>query len=376
MESEIGVFRYYSTKVKMLPIHGSVIEIIKFVSFLCLIIFISPLESSASHELTADDNSEKIFDTFTIYWENDAFAGTDRKYSNGFKLTWSTPYDINNGDTHLPGWSYRLINSLPFVNDPGTHRAVSLSLGQMIFTPEDTSSNNLIVDDRPYAGYLYLASGYHNRTSIRKNSWEFQFGIVGPLAFGEETQNFTHDLLSGSRAEGWDNQLGNEIALEIICESQWRLSPFEPLGIFSYDLIPHMGFRVGNIQIYANAGAEIRYGWNLPPNFGSCPIRAGCATNSAFIETSKNASGWSISGWHLFAAVDGRVVAHDIFLDGNTFRDSHKVDRKIFVGDLMAGLAMDFGKVRTTYSYVLRTKQFSAEENNHLFGSLNLSWNF
>jgi len=40
--------------------------------------------------------------------------------------------------TKLPQWSYPLINSLPFVNDPTDQRAVSLSFGQNIYTPEDT----------------------------------------------------------------------------------------------------------------------------------------------------------------------------------------------------------------------------------------------
>ena len=346
-------------------------------------IFIFPLifitvtsESYAYHEIAGSPREKKTFDTFTIYWENDFFVGTDRDYSNGLKLTWSTPYEIDNGENHLPEWSYPLINKLPFVDDPGTHRAVSISAGHMVFTPDDTSQTNVVVDDRPYAGYLYMASGFHNRSRNRKNSWELQFGLVGPLSFAEEAQDFFHDVLNSNKAEGWDNQLGNEVALEIICESQWRFSQANPQSSFNLDLIPHMGFRVGNVQIYANAGAELRYGWNLPKNFGSCPIRAGCATNSAFNDTQPVTPGRIFKGWHVFAAVDGRAVAHDIFLDGNTFSDSHSVDRKVFVADLMAGLAINFGKMRATYSYVMRTKQFNTETKNHRFGSINFSWSF
>lgn len=352
----------------------SITLILKFVFFLGIFMSFRPPATYAVHEDDEIINGGKIFDTFTFYWENDAFAGTDRDYSNGMKFTWSTPYDIDNGKDHLPDWSYPLINSLPFVSDPSSHRAVSLSIGQMIFTPEDTTRNDLVTDDRPYAGYLYLASGFHNRTRSKKNSWEFQLGIVGPDAFGEQTQNITHDLLGNTKAEGWEHQLGNEIAIEIICESQWRLFQSASRSGFNYDLIPHMGFRVGNVQTYANTGAEIRYGWHLPRDFGSCPIRAGCATNSAFTTAPPANSGSGLSGWHLFAAVDGRAIAHDIFLDGNTFRgESHSVEREVFVADLMTGLAVDFGNIRITYSYVLRTKQFVGEEDNHLFGSLTFS---
>lgn len=331
------------------------------------------LPAFAAPEAPARGSDEKVFDTFTFYWENDTFAGTDRDYSNGLKFTWSTPYDIGNGNAHLPEWTHPVFNNLPFFKDPKNLRAFSISFGQMIFTPEDTFESDIVVDDRPYAGYLYLAGGFHNSDANRKDSWEFQLGIVGPLAFGRETQNIFHDLFNNSRAAGWEHQLGNEPALEIIYESQWRLEGSSSRKGLSYDFIPHLGLRLGNVQIYANAGAEIRYGWNLPKDFGSCPIRAGCSSNSAFNDSSLIETRNGFNGWRLFVAVDGRMVAHDIFLDGNTFRDSHSVDREIFVADMMTGLAFDFGNFNITYSYVIQSKQFSEDTENHLFGSLSCS---
>lgn len=251
---------------------------------------------------------------------------------------------------------------------------MSLSIGQHIFTPEDVWQETLVVDDRPYAGYLYSSTGFHSKTSNRKNTWEFQLGIVGPLSFAEETQTWSHDLLGAKRAKGWDNQLSNEITLEAICESQWLLLNSDHSRGSRYDLIPHMGFRIGNVTTYLNAGAEVRFGFNLPGNFGSCPIRAGCATNSAFNGMSRSDRGTWYKGWHLFFAVDGRAVLHDIFLDGNTFKDSHSVKREVWVADLMTGISFDFGNVSTTYSYVFRTKQFESDEHNQIFGSLTISW--
>jgi hypothetical protein len=34
----------------------------------------------------------------------------------------------------------------------------------------------------------------------------------------------------------------------------------------------------------------------------------------------------------------GTAVVHDVFLDGNTFRDSHNIDKKAFVGLTIFGL--------------------------------------
>ena len=39
-----------------------------------------------------------------------------------------------------------------------------MSLSQNIYTPEDIESSDLIKDDRPYAGILYYAIGFHSKT--------------------------------------------------------------------------------------------------------------------------------------------------------------------------------------------------------------------
>jgi hypothetical protein len=74
--------------------------------------------------------------------------------------------------------------------------------------------------------------------------------------------------------------------------------------------------------------------------------------------------------------LSGQVVFHDIFLDGNTFRTSHRVDKKPFVGEMMAGFSLNYGKVKMSYSYILTTKRFKTQDENQLFGSLSLSFSF
>jgi hypothetical protein len=338
---------------------------------LSLTLVLSTIATAEAHE----KDQRKYYDTFTIYWENDAFGGTDRDYTNGFKMTWSTPFEIDKTKSHLPDWSYYFINKLPFVSDPETSRAFSLSIGQDTYTPEDVLRADLIVDDRPYAGYIYYATGFHNKTSNRKNSWEFQFGVVGPLSLAEENQNWSHDLIGSKRSEGWDNQLDNEITFEAIYESQWILFNSAISQSYNFDLIPHLGFRTGSITSYLNTGVEVRFGLNLPSNFGSCPIRAGCATNSAFnVVRPTHASGFR--GWHLFTSIDTRAVFHDIFLDGNNFRDSHSVDKEIWVTDFMTGIVFEFPHTIVAYSYIYRTKQFKNQDDEQIFGAINVSWTF
>jgi len=336
--------------------------------FILFYLLIFPLSSEAGMQIP------EHFNTYTIYIENDSFANTDRDYTNGIKLTWSTPYQFDLKKFHLPEWSYPIINRLPFVNDSTKYRAVSFSIGQNIYTPEDITRRDLIENDRPYAGILYAAVGFHSRQGRRKDSWEFNIGIVGPHSYAEQAQNTVHDLIDTNEAEGWDNQLKDELTLGVVCERQWRLIESNSSRKFGYDLIPHLGARLGNVQIYANGGAEFRIGWNLANDFGTCPIRAGCEINSACRFNAGNPSlGWRRKGIHLFFAIDSRAILRDIFLDGNTFKDSHSVDKEYFVADLIGGVGITLGRFKASYAYVYRTKQFKQQEKEQVFGTLTLS---
>ena len=138
-------------------------------NFFLAVLFLALVLSTIAKAEAQEKNERKNYNTFTIYWENDTFGGIDKDYSNGLKMTWSTSFGINDNESTLPGWSYYFINNLPFVNDPDTNRAASMSIGQNIYTPEDYSRTELIVDDRPYAGYLYYSVGFHNKSNNRKN---------------------------------------------------------------------------------------------------------------------------------------------------------------------------------------------------------------
>jgi len=187
------------------------------ITFLTILILLFLLPSPAF----AEKEKKNIFDNFTLYWENDTFGGTDSNYTNGIQLSWSTPYLENNQkDGHLPGWSYPVINRLPFVKKQIAQRALSLSLGSLMFTPEDTRTSELIEEDRPYAGYLYLGVGFNSILSNRKDTWQFNVGVVGPASLAQETQDFAHDMIGSPRAQGWDNQLQNEPTIEAICETK------------------------------------------------------------------------------------------------------------------------------------------------------------
>ncbi len=308
--------------------------------------------------------------TVNAYFENDLFNGTDSDYTNGVKITLISPDLVNFVESgKLPDWSLKYIYRLPFINDPdpALKRKVEFSLGQNMYTPSDTSRRDLIADDRPYAGWTYFATAFHTSSSERMDTIELQLGLVGPQAYAEETQSAVHDLRDLERAKGWDHQLKNEPGLAAIYERKWQVDPFISRGTFAMDAITHLGCSLGNVATYANTGFETRLGWNLPDDFGVSLIRP--AGNTGFSVRQQ-------PGGYLFAGVNGRAVLRDIFLDGNTFADSHSIDKKPFVADLAGGAAIYLKKFKLTWTQVLRTKEFDGQPRNHGFGSLTLSFLF
>ena len=308
----------------------------------------------------------------SIFFENDLFDGTDSNYTNGVKYSLISPdLSPHAKQGSLPRKAMELIHEIPYLRDSGpeySHQA-EFSFGQNMYTPSDTSRSDLVEDDRPYAGWSYVGLAYHRKTKFVENldfldSVEIQMGIVGPQAYAKETQDLVHDLRDIDKAEGWDHQLKNEPGLVVAFERKWLFYPDSSRSLTA-DAIVHTGGAVGNVSTYLNTGLEVRCGLNLPRSFGVSLIRP--AGSTLFTPRRK-------PSLYLFGAVDGRYVVRDIFLDGNTFTDSHSIDKKDWVADLAAGVTLGYGNLMLTYTHVTRTKEYEAQDGSHNFGSMILSF--
>jgi hypothetical protein len=72
----------------------------------------------------------------------------------------------------------------------------------------------------------------------------------------------------------------------------------------------------------------------------------------------------------------GRAVAYDGAIDGN--HDGYwQVDRRWWVAEASAGLALAYGRGRLTFAYVARTRTFDSQQDPfHRFGSVSFSLAF
>lgn len=326
----------------------------------------------------ATDGEARQSDTLTLYLENDFIDNTDRYYTHGMKISWISR-DLSNypEGTTPPSLMHRFIDNIPLINAPDRQQFFSLSLGQNIYTPEDKKRYDLITDDRPYAGITYLALGIHTRNRQHMDTVEIDLGIVGRHSYAQDCQTEVHKWTDSEIANGWENQLHDEPIINLYYEHKFKSLQYISSQGFGFDFIPHLGLAVGNAFSGANAGGQLRIGWNIPSDFGTYLIRPGSDSSSPLDDTDPRFfKPLHRFGFHFFFAVDGQAVIRNILLDGNTFRDSHSVDKRPFVADFVVGFGMIIQRVKVTYSYVFQTKEFEAQKDDQHFAALSASFSF
>jgi len=350
------------------------VRIIKFALFVALGIAARAAEGSTDVVLPA---THLRLGSVTMYSENDKyFAGTDEHYTNGFKLSVLSTDLADFTSDPVPKPVQAVAGALDRLVPPGFDCKLGLALGQNLYTPANIADPAPQPNDRPYAAWLYtsaafqvyqaprfFASGW--RAIARLDTLEVSAGLVGPGALGRQVQNNVHSAIGAAHAAGWPNQIHNEPGLDLALERKWRMSTAHARDEWGADLIPHVGATVGNIFTFANVGAEIRGGWRLPSDFGTNLIRPSGDSNT------RQRPDWSVFA---FTAVDGRAIARDITLDGNTFRSSAHIGKEPFVGDLLGGIAFGSRRWQITYSEAERTKEFKGQIKASVFGSISLTY--
>jgi lipid A 3-O-deacylase len=321
----------------------------------------------------ADDGGGRL----NLMEENDYFAShDDRHYTQGARISWLTrPVTANDKWDQPFNW---LNDNLAVFSGSDRKRKYEWTVvGQSIFTPTDILRPAPAPKDRPYAAWLYTGAGMlqdTNRGSYHTlENAELLVGIVGPEALGAVTQNDWHQFIGVHSAVDWNNQLHTEPGVILSYERKWRFE--QPVaGNFAADVIPEAGASVGNILTYGDIGGIVRIGQNLAADYGPDRIRPSLSGSAWFDPDQLNGN----LGWYVFLGTQGRVVGHNIFLDGNTFSISPHVDKRPLVADFMGGVSLFWSKaVRADFTVTQRTYEFYGQRSHpDRFGGVNLAVGF
>lgn len=301
--------------------------------------------------------------TLSVSFENDMFTtSNDDNYTHGTELSYVS-------DTYMPNWLRATSGILPFADDNDDVRMV-VNFGQQIYTPRNIAEEQLIVDDRPYAGWLFLSLGLladsASQTRIRKlEKLELIVGTVGPDSGAEDAQTWVHEQTDSTMPEGWDHQLHNEVTYDLRYQYQWMV----PVINDYIDFVPQVNMMAGSSQRNIGLGMALRIGSGLRSDFGP-PLIYPSASGSGYFKPDQSFY------WYFYAGAYCRYVNYNIFLDGNRDGNSHSVDKRDWVGDVQAGLVVGAGNWRLALANIERTIEFESQDERDQYGSLTVSYRF
>ncbi len=320
--------------------------------------------------------------TLGLWTENEAWVYGPQgisNYSNGLQVTLSptTPHDPCAND--CDGQAFRrfvdFFNVLEAKDESPNHEIwLRYGIAHQFFTPDDISIPTLQPDDRPYAGWLSASLDIVNETLIKntggndtryRNSVGLRLGIIGPSSLGEDLQKLWHKVCSCKDPQGWDLQLRDELGFIYSLSHERQFLRNDLSDQWSYDVIGSAQAAIGNIYSGLELGATVRLGYHLKTRWA--------AKTMADIGYDDNGIDL-IPGFFLFAGLTGRYVARDIFIDGNTWRNSHSVSRTPFVSDQMLGLGMHWKHLELRVTMTRRTDQYRSQADTTRFGSVVLVW--
>jgi len=317
--------------------------------------------------------------TWRFEFDNDVFFNKDNKISSGWSLQKHSAVAVSwEALEAVPGFVRYWGKAIPTLTEDGLVYRAGIAIGQVIQTPEELSRSDLIEDDVPYAGALTLQATWYAFNDDEFRGFEITVGVVGPPSLAEQSQRTVHKLIGVTDPKGWDHQLKTEPVINLNYmrkQKIWRRG--NPAGL-SFDTAVNGTVALGNLFTQASAELEVRFGHNMPRGFVYVPDPIGMSMH--YMATLKPANPRAAS---LYASLvlRGSAFAHNIFLDGNTFRDSHSVDKEPLVGMAVAGLHYERKSWGIHFSIMessddVDTSKAPAAEGRERLGSIDIEWRF
>lgn len=264
----------------------------------------------------------------------------DRDYTGGIAFT-ASGSRAQSGWLNIDivrGWVF---DNLPlFDSDSAVIKKHSVQYGMVLFTPDDISATQPILDDRPFASLFFISNTelrVHPSADKAYRS-SFTFGLLG-LDLAGDVQSTLHNITGSDEANGWDNQIssGGEPTAMLTLSVQHRQSNAE-----NYQLSSHLESNVG-FSTDVNAGMNWRWGrlntpwWSFNPSHHE--YIASAATSARGVTGSK-------PEFYIFASANIKYRFYSSLLQGQ-FRDSvHTLSSdqiEQLLGSISTGVTREFG---------------------------------
>ncbi|RLA45137.1 MAG: hypothetical protein DRR06_08000 [Gammaproteobacteria bacterium] len=338
------------------------------IAYLCLCVF------SPTHYALANDRSIESA-SWRFEFDNDLFFQKDNKISSGLSLQHHSAI-ATNWDTlqKVPDFVRRWGEAFPFMSAGGLSYRAGIALGQVIQTPDDLSRKDLIVDDVPYAGVLTVQATWYAYNDTEFRGIEITAGVLGSASLAQYSQKLIHSVFNSEEPEGWDNQLKTELLLNLNVMRKIKILQLTFDDQQSFDLVLDGHVALGNLFTKASTGLEMRFGNNIPKGFLYVTDPVGLSMHYLANMKPDNPNRHSLYGSLVLRA---SAFAHNVFLDGNLFRDSHSVDKKPWVGLAVIGFHYESAKWGIHFNLLSTTDNVDTHlAGREQLGTIHVEWRF
>lgn len=304
----------------------------------------------------------------TVVLENDIFVGKDNGYTNGIGISWAHAGFAEFGPDNIPHWLHSVSKGLYISTMPGKQRAASYSISQLMQTPGDITATAHIEGDAPYVGVLIWFGNLHAFDNRVADRLSLGLGVVGPISGAKQSQIEVHKLIGNDEPKGWDHQIGNEPVFQISAERLVRIADFPVDWMADMDVIASGDVAIGTLESHLAIGIGTRYGRGLERSFPAASFLPGRQANPL--------AGSATGGWYVFVNVQGRFVANDIAIDGNTFAASHSATLIHWQAAVATGVAYGSRHWAILLSVLVGTDRYEGQPDTTRFGSISATYHY
>jgi len=288
----------------------------------------------------------------SIISDNDSYTSpiNDQYYTNGIEFI------------------YRYLGNSS--NEKVAKKITEFRLGQYIYNPQSVRAEDINVNDRPFAGYLFAEAGintfYKNESVLKLN---FQGGVVGPESFAEELQEQLHKVIGFPTVRGWQYQITTTIAAQAQAVYSHKILS----GRFHEKVDFHVQgeLNVGTIWMGASVGPMARISLKRPllPMYDSALHGAALNHNKEVYKEQRE----------LFLYVNPvlNYQRYDATILGSMFNDNSPVTFPLIPFRFNAEVGVKYRYNNWTYSYSFnyRSKELTNRVvTNYYYGSIVLSY--
>lgn len=306
---------------------------------------------------------------FQLTWDNDSWLhnGSDRWYTNGIRLSWARNCEAN--DQQVSDTLRKAMGPLSVVapdepangdagcNDTRTPR-MTYTLGQTMYTPRRIDIARPQPDDRPWAGFLYLAASLLKASGDTTTATEVKLGVTGPAAQADGAQRLVHRLTHSTTPQGWPQQLRGRLGVQV---SRAYIKRPKALNGHWLGVQGHAGLSLGSLRNYGSVGAALLAG-DLRGQ--ESPVLIG---NEGDFVVQDFSDLPQFAKPYAFLAGSLTAVASNWFLDGETPYGRSRIERRDSYRSWQWGVSLPLslltcrhGYSRVVYAQTARTAEFDS----------------